>query len=175
MIFKQIPDVLDGRKTQTRRLFNDEGWSMVYSVVMVGRGHKKKRVLETLMRFDAVPKDNIYSVYSASGALKWRVGSTYAIQPARGQKGVGKIVIESIKLEKLHDISKQDAIAEGIWQRPDNCWTTSIWEPSADCFSNPVGAYARLWDSINTPPGTRWANNPLHSAGAACDGGYCHT
>ena len=71
--------------------------------------------------------------------VKWQVGSTYALQPGRGKSAVGRIRITDIHGENLTYIADEDAIEEG----------------AAD-----VAAYARVWDSINTRKGTRWADNP---------------
>lgn len=43
----------------------------------------------------------------------YRVGKTYAVQPGRGQKAVGRIEIVSIRQEDVRHISQEDVIAEG--------------------------------------------------------------
>lgn len=47
------------------------------------------------------------------GRLFWAVGKTYAIKPKRTAKQTGRIKLLSIRLEKVRDISSEDAIAEG--------------------------------------------------------------
>jgi hypothetical protein len=69
--------------------------------------------------------------------------------------------ITAVRVERLHDISREDAIAEGV--RPldgsngPNYWTVDVGDVH---LNNPTaqGAYSMLWDWIN---GTgSWAANP---------------
>jgi hypothetical protein len=71
--------------------------------------------------------------------IKWQVGSTYALQPGRGKSAVGRIRLTSIEYALLQDMGTSEAIAEGY---------------------SSIAEYARVWDSINTRKGTRWADNP---------------
>lgn len=59
-----------------------------------------------------------------------------------------RLTIQNIRVraERLHDMTDEDAIAEGI-------------EHSR--LHEPLKVYAGLWNSINTAPGTRWEDNPL--------------
>lgn len=82
----------------------------------------------------------ITAVFTKAGRLKWRVGRTYAVQPGRGQKAVARILITGIRRERVCDISEADVRAEG-------CVATE---------QHPIQAFADLWDSIHTKPGTRW-------------------
>lgn len=165
--------VLDGTKTQTRRLadggdelrvnnhpngepafvwYVDNGWC----------GHEG-------------PSPACYP-----GRIKWQVGRTYAVQPGRGKPAVGRIRITAIRQERLQDITPQDAAAEGIeketcfsckgtgrltdYVESEDITEITTWACD-DCdgtgWYSPVEAYAYLWDSIYTKPGTRWADNPL--------------
>lgn len=77
MIFSETWQiVLDGRKTQTRR---------------VASGDKPR----------------------------WRVGASYAIQPGRGQKAVGRFVVLNVRREKLGAIRDGDVRAEGFADREE--------------------------------------------------------
>lgn len=60
--------------------------------------------------------------------------------------------VVSVRVERLQDISEEDAWAEGI--------PKEFCEPgkSCTCESNPVGKYADLWESINGPGS--WDANP---------------
>lgn len=159
MIFKQIEAILNGTKTQTRRVRKDtEG-----------------AVASLSFNDDYV---RVYSLGKRS-FVKWQVGKSYAIVPKRGAAGVwispdgkmrhpvtythdmewdttlrhdargwlrelgyrpAKIRLTAIRCEHLHDITEQDARAEGVAS---------------------VDEYKVLWESINgRTKGARWADNP---------------
>jgi hypothetical protein len=86
MIFQHTYQlILDNEKTETRRLINPG---------------------EKLL-------DNPRCV-EVNGRAKWQVGRSYAIQPGRGKKAVGRIKITGIKTEPLDQMSEEDALAEGF-------------------------------------------------------------
>lgn len=58
-----------------------------------------------------------------------------------------ELLLKGIRVQRLQDISWQDAIAEGI-------------EPVLCAAENPVDAFAGLWDSINAKRGYPWHTNP---------------
>ena len=76
--------------------------------------------------------------------IKWQVGRTYAVQPGRGKKAVGRIRITKIRRERLGDISAEDIFAEGvgIYNLTDGRWyPITVLEVARE-------EYAKLWDSI---------------------------
>jgi hypothetical protein len=97
MIFKQVEEILNGTKTQTRR------------VVKHG---------------DCLSPDGRYVAYA--GRVKWRIGQSYAVCPKRGQSQIARVVIGAIRQEHLWDISAADAKAEGIWRNADGYYQTSV-------------------------------------------------
>lgn len=48
---------------------------------------------------------------------KWRVGKTYAVQPARGVKSVGRIQICSITSQDVRNITLKEARLEGFYNK----------------------------------------------------------
>lgn len=62
--------------------------------------------------------------------------------------------ITEVRVERLQDISEEDALAEGI-----RTWAAAYCSPDVWDIWTPQEAYARLWDSIN---GTKaaWESNP---------------
>ena len=126
MLFKPylVEAILRGKKTQTRRL---------------------KKPTHSVVLHD----NRIIAVYSKitrqSNRLLWRVENTYAVQPGRGKKAIGRLHLLSIRHERLQDITEDDAAAEGISRRPGPY----------------ILDFAHLWDSINTRVGTRWQDNPV--------------
>ena len=90
--------------------------------------------------------NHIIAAYSKitrqSNRLLWRVGNTYAIQPGRGKKAIGRFRLLAIRQEPLQAITMADARAEGLG------------------YARPINPFARLWNDIHTIPGTRWLDNP---------------
>ena len=128
MLFKPhlAEAILQSKKTQTRRLRK-----LTHSAVLLNSRH-----------IIAVYTNNMAAT-SRNNRLLWRIGNTYAIQPGRGKKAIGRFRLLSIQQQPLQAITAEDARAEGL----------------AD-YANPTKGFVRLWNSINTKPGTRWQHNP---------------
>lgn len=126
MIFQHTHGlVLSGRKTQTRRV--------------IGYGETIDLITKPLLRIWQ-PLRGKY-VFTRCGRLKYATGNTYAVQPGRGEKAVGRIRITGMSIERLQNITEADARAEGV---------ASIEE------------FQALWETIHgKKPGERWADNPL--------------
>ena len=63
--------------------------------------------------------------------------------------------IKSIRVERVHDITEADAVAEGIETHLSGCWTqTGGYADTARL------AFGALWDSINSKRGYGWNLNP---------------
>lgn len=79
-------------------------------------------------------------------------------------RGLSRITLEitSVRVERLRDISGDDAIAEGITIERCGCEVCrhSAQMCPADC-STAIMEYASLWESINGKrPGCAWTDNP---------------
>lgn len=93
--------------------------------------------------------------------LKWKPGIHLFRRDAR-------LILEVVEvhLERLQDISEEDAIAEGLERMPDPTGHGDVWhgattKSSSRGFDDPRLAFASLWDSINgDKPGASWAANP---------------
>jgi hypothetical protein len=68
------------------------------------------------------------------------------------------LVVTAVKIERLHDLSKEDAVAEGLWSRPadfDQSMLLWHWETEggqvarAAGWENPRGAYFNLWERLH--------------------------
>jgi hypothetical protein len=97
MIFQQTHGlVLSGRKTQTRRVYNQDTDHMGGKIVGAGANVKF-----------------LHELYS-KGRLKWGAWCEYAVQPGRGKPAVGRIRITGMSIERLQNITEADARAEGV-------------------------------------------------------------
>lgn len=97
---------------------------------------------------DCVPRG--YENLPADSDIKW-CPSIHMLQRD------SRITLEIMdhRVERLNDITDQDAIAEGIYYDEERrAWR---YDPAA-CAPSPVAAYAALWDHINGPGS--WAKNP---------------
>jgi hypothetical protein len=126
--------ILAGRKTQTRRLLTSR------DSCRFGQPGDRLWVRQRWAR-----NGDGHFLYSSDGVLSnkkiaWR--ASYHMP-----RHAGRILlrITAVRAERLRRISAADARAEGF-DGP----------PSADA----VQWFRELWDSINTSPGTRWADNP---------------
>lgn len=122
MIFRQVEEIKSGKKTQTRRCVKPGEKKMYFN--------NDKPVVYPFC--DAVQKND---------RVKWVVGRNYSAVPKMYQKSFGRIKVTSIWCEYLHQITNDDARAEGVAS---------------------VEEYKALWESINgKTKGCRWDDNPL--------------
>lgn len=119
MIFKQVQEIKDRRKTQTRRVVKNGEWAMSETQMGI-------RILD--------------AVCSADGRIKHMVGRSYAIVPKRGAASVGRIVINRIDQERLQDITEADARAEGVGSVAEyqTLWETINKTPGTRWDDNPL-------------------------------------
>ncbi len=162
MIFQHTHgQVMDGTKTQTRRLvamstasYSAEGFAYRYDQATLTNVYKPGH---------GFPLGNytIQEVYTESGRLKWRGEKSYAVQTGRSKVGIGRIRITAIRLERLQDISEADARAEGV--KP---YLTRRYIDGPRNYESPFAyreGFRVLWDIVHAKSkiGTRWEDNPL--------------
>lgn len=176
MYFKQIDEIVNGTKTQTRR------------IVKPGEYMLASTLPDTLYD-DEDPSDYIWQcVYTAKHRLKWADRRDYAVQPGRGKPGVWwngvaktwrcekpdvadhslgwqplRIRLLEIRREPLGAISEADAVAEGC--TPifcSHCISNEalhgivLGNDCPACNGSQIAVSARdeyrdLWESINGP------------------------
>lgn len=76
--------------------------------------------------------------------------------------------VTNVKVERLQEISDEDARAEGVEADRSGHFSTPAWRNYAygnHPFKSPVASFRSLWDSINAKrPGASWADNPWIAA-----------
>lgn len=201
---EMVRAILEGRKTQTRRVIRDiDKWDRAYL-------NDSRRVGKPVgeVEFFYYPScggGKIEPPYGRSGDSLW-VRETWGteiqyggVRPSRlpsdikifyrtdgeGQRGLDRwrpsifmprwasritLMVTNVRVERVQDISEDDAIAEGI-QRFDYGPDSYKPEYRTICFgtqelalgamhTTAKGAFSRLWDSINSKSGYSWASNP---------------
>lgn len=157
--------LVDGRKTQTRRLATSplakcepgdrlyvrEAWRLHerFSDVVRVRYQASERQSWTEQRED-------FPVALAQG-LKDKAGYRPSIHMPRWASRLTLTVTE-VRRQFLQGISRDDAIAEGITER-HGFWNADHGQPPlAGC--DPLGAFYCLWNSLHDTAGERWEDNP---------------
>lgn len=173
--------VLEGRKTQTRRIADTAGRLRDITVRLALEGLKKGKAClfdkgrplalsayklgETIaiaQRYEDMAKDDeLFRLCSKFlGRIIFEKGCHNKMFVKAGFMP-HRIRITNIRVERLQDISEEDCIAEGIW-RDDNVGLegTTYWYHGLanSSFRTPQQAYASLIDRISGK-GT-WESNP---------------
>jgi len=184
--------ILDGTKTMTRRVVKKPAWSpmsqeMFYAGIDLGVREKMKFTncpygkpgdglwvretwatgWNTMHTQPSKITPGTYVEYKAgpptlfsSNFYKWR-------SPIYMPRWASRITLEviSVRVERVQDISEEDAIAEGCSGEP--CDHPNPVMPGAceDCMNSgyqyPPGLeFLDLWDSINAKRGYPWESNP---------------
>lgn len=166
--------ILDGRKTQTRRVCigqrelsraadfqisrcphgqpGDKLWVRETWRCRGGREYEYQRHQPSVMyRADAAPESYVCDDWRPSIHMpRWASRIT--------------LEIESVRVERVQEISEEDAKSEGT---PDDALVHYYCEEGND--DDPIGnhrcnwryGFSRLWDSINLKRGFGWEANPL--------------
>jgi len=167
---EMVRAVLDGRKTQTRRVITAKKNQTVLRSFLSGLLHWEK----------IMP----YCPYGKVGDRLW-VRETWATQ--KGVAGViykadnperlidgpwspsifmprwaSRITLEitDVRVERVQDITPEDAKAEGLTPYAIYGGRPHSWTVEDQTFTDPCKAFSRLWDSINAQRGYGWDANP---------------
>lgn len=71
--------------------------------------------------------------------------------------------ITDIRVERVQDITEEDAIAEGISREfafECNGWVPSYADPDSGGYADYITGYRTLWNSLNAKRGFPWEKNP---------------
>lgn len=162
--------ILAGTKTQTRRFIPHQWWRCLDAD---DQGDRARAVLKCPhgMAGDSLwGKEAIrhagggLSVYAAdcaatkADAWPWTRESLPAMFCPRGLSRI-RLELTGVRIERVQDISRQDAIDEGVERHDDDGVT--YYGPVNHGHVDPVVAYRWLWDSLNGGrAGGSWVHNP---------------
>lgn len=116
MIFQHTIDkVLSGEKTQTRRIVKPTHTDIIKWSMAIDKFEMSSESGKLMVKLpeNIASQQPIVRIESNDRSL-YEVGKTYAIQPGRGMKAVGRIEIVSIRREDVRCISLADVKAEGF-------------------------------------------------------------
>lgn len=184
--------ILEGRKTQTRRVVKSLCGHFDFYDFRDGDAYpyyfrRKDGVWDSFKTIDELAAK--YCPYGKAGDRLWvreawfqgkekiwykadiqdlsKCGISGWKTPLFMPRSASRILLEakSVRLERLQDISEDDAIAEGVqrfneedlffnYQAPQDAWAYENW------LSSPIDSFRTLWDSINADRGYSWESNP---------------
>ncbi len=84
-----------------------------------------------------------------------------SIGAARARASRLTLELTGVHVERLMDISEEDAIAEGLACEPDDLSVRFGPEPGKMTNRTPKAAFARVWNEINAKRGFPWDSNPF--------------
>lgn len=93
------------------------------------------------------------------GALRWRLPRFMPRAAARAM-----LTIEAVRIERVQDISPEDAAAEGLWMAPEGERDAGFWFASPERTprkvwgEGTVECFERLWTDLHGP--AAWEMNP---------------
>lgn len=147
--------LLAGTKTQTRRICKLEvrhsmpepEWKSLLRCCPYGQPGDRLWVRETFKKFtdgyayranhwDLELADSVHAPWKPSIHMP-RAASRITLK------------ITNVRVEKLHEISKTDAIAEGLYQDQAGRWTTYSASEKHREHLNPIEAYKEIFEKIN--------------------------
>lgn len=160
-----VQAILQGRKTQTRRVIKDEllqnstpDDDLEFLLLTIKYKYKVGDVLWVRETF--IEKDNLYFKYASVAEIwqrewKWKPS---IFMPKEACQIFLKV--KSIRVERLQDISEDDAEKEGIRPIANHCFFNYL--SKDEWFDHPYAAklsFQSLWISINKEDS--WKFNPF--------------
>ena len=162
MIFKQAQQVVDGTKRQTRRPVKP-GERRAYQWpdgIFYYFQDEPSYIPTVIIEYPV-------SLTGPDCRIRWQEGKTYAVQPGRGQKSIGRIRLLEIRRERLQEISLEDIKAEGITTPEEfaRIWGEAITRSWLEIAYKRLkkgdlrNAFRYMWRSLYEKP-HRWEDNP---------------
>jgi len=136
MSAESVQAILDGRKTQTRRVVRPQP----FEIDSFGNplwGEPKKDL--------GYRYDKRHNPYNKGNILRIKIGNKITDIT---------LGITNIRVERLHDITESDAVAEGCYITDNDLISCCNY----DCSKH---KYQLLWDKLNAKRGYSWDSNPF--------------
>lgn len=180
---EMVKAVLAGTKTQTRRVIqpklqaagkitriivdeNGDAWQGINPVSLLSCHYGKPGdhlwVRETWNNRDPLWGQKIAKtaqpvIYKADGG-----GYSPWIPSVHMPRWAGRINLEitNVRVERVQDISEEDAKAEGCTMDDDPYWRPTGFDPDSGGNLSYKNTFSWLWDSINEKRGLAWSVNP---------------
>jgi hypothetical protein len=159
----EVRAILEGRKTQTRRVVKPDWWrcldpedehdrTQALGMCPYGQPGDRLYVMETWAMIPEYHSAYSYLIYRATypgwddndSGLRWRP----SVHMPRLASRID-LEIAVVRVERLNEISEEDAIAEGV-QRDTDGWFDYQY-PGTQCCTSARGSFQTLWESINGP------------------------
>lgn len=179
---EMVRAILDGRKTQTRRVVNRKHLPFVESLLgglLDGKWNQRPmpygrpgdrlwvREAHTISNGgDAIYRVDYPANAEARGLENIPPESEVRWRPSiHMPRWASRITLEitDVRVERVRSISRDDAMAEGVERVPAPimaaAWRDYRGGP-ADWVTDPVRSFSGLWDSINAGRGYGWDTNP---------------
>jgi len=150
---EMVRAVLDGRKTQTRRVVKRP---LVDTVCPYGKVGERLWVREAFM-----VQPNLWGhdhqeqpIHYLATTRKEEVEDYVSKPSIHMPRWASRLTLEivRVRVERVQDISEQDAMAEG-------CAPVVHEDGAVDCGTRKT-TFRKLWDSLNADRGFGWATNP---------------
>ncbi len=183
---EMVKEIMDGRKTMTRRIIKQKYNNTVIEIV---RGNVWERQivappekLENGIERHQVAAVEIIKPTYQKGDILWvretwtKVAGEYVYKASEPEwytdgyrpsihmpKEAARIFLRvtDVRAERVQDITVDDAIAEGAWGGGTPTIPMSLlWEEHPNASCNAAVSFAHLWDSLNAKRGYGWDTNP---------------
>lgn len=173
--------LLDGRKTQTRRVLTKK--SAHDALAVFGRGFLLLPGNADLVGYAAGDRLWVREAWHAARSLDGTpprdiprdadiehaaTARSYAEIGLKGKLRPGMflprwasrltLIVTDVRVQRLQEISEEDAVAEGV-ERDSDGWLDYLM-PATQCCGTARDSYRTLWDSLNAKRGYGWSENP---------------
>lgn len=148
--------LLDGRKTQTRRLATSPLRNCQVGDRLYVRENWKPHSTFAGLKPRDIPRSNVF--YAADEA--YAPSNTPWVPSIHMPRWVSRLTltVTDVRTQQLQEISEADSRSEGITDRGG--WWLAVGAHETLAGATAYGAFYCLWNSLHDKPRERWADNP---------------